>query len=128
MALGSYNGHSGAKRDAVQRYLNASFRDGTLTRPTVCTACGQTEGRIDAHLENYDDPDNFIPLCWRCHMMVHCRFRNPSAFRAYRDSLRTGSTYPNHGNFKRLMGEMNLFHNEGPPTDTPVPFLDEIDV
>lgn len=91
----SYNGYSGTLRDQAQRWLNAQWRAGTLVRPARCMACGQMEGPIDAHAEDYSLPfaagktDEFH-LCFVCHMGVHCRFKNPLAWDTYRDGVRMG--------------------------------------
>ncbi len=34
------------------------------------------------------------PLCFICHMMVHCRFRNFPVWDAYRTNIRKGWRYP----------------------------------
>lgn len=94
--MSAYNGFSGALRAQAQRWLNAQWAAGTLARPTVCCACGQDEGVIDAHAEDYGLPfaagktDEFH-LCFACHMAVHCRFRNPRAWDAYRRAVAKGA-------------------------------------
>ena len=66
-----------------------------LARPSKCVACGQTEGVIDAHAEDYSEPfragvtDGFH-LCFVCHMMVHCRHRNRVQWATYRQWVETG--------------------------------------
>ena len=90
-----YNGFTGAQRDRAQRWLNVQWASGKLQRPMRCVACGQTEGVIDAHAEDYSEPfaagktDGFH-LCFVCHMMVHCRHRNQSAWREYRQFVESG--------------------------------------
>lgn len=61
--------------------------------PTVCSACGQDQGIVDAHWETYARPFDTardIPLCFRCHMMVHMRHRHPHAWDKYRALVRSG--------------------------------------
>lgn len=94
MGLGSYNGFSGSQRESVQRWLNKQWDAGSLPRPSKCVACGQTEGTIDAHLEDYDTPASFVDMCVTCHMMIHMRFRNQLAWRQYRERIAAGWQAP----------------------------------
>ena len=77
-----YNGFSGAQRERAQRWLNKEWSAGRLARPPECVACGQTEGIIQAHAEDYSDPfragvtDEFH-LCMTCHAMVHSQVQEP---------------------------------------------------
>lgn len=91
----SYNGFTGAQRNAAQQWLRTMWGSGRLERPKQCCACGQAEGVIHAHTEDYSLPyaagktDEF-PLCFTCHMMVHARFRNPERWNYYRAKVREG--------------------------------------
>jgi hypothetical protein len=73
-----YNGFSPRARRAALTWLKREYAAGRRTPPTVCDACGQHEGVIDAHSEDYSTPfgDHIgrYALCYRCHMAVHCRF------------------------------------------------------
>lgn len=91
--MNSYNGFSGERRMEVHRWLRAEERAGRLTWPTRCEACGQTEGIMDCHHENYDEPLSFVGLCYRCHLMLHCRFRSPEAWKNYCDAIMSGVRY-----------------------------------
>lgn len=96
--MNSYNGFTSAERTKAQRWLNEEYRAGRRVRPTSCVACGQDRGVIEAHAEDYSGPpyervDEF-PLCYRCHMLVHCRFRAPYAFEKYVRSLELGMVWP----------------------------------
>lgn len=90
-----YNSYSGDLRTAAQRWLNAEIASGRMTRPTLCIACAQNQGVIDMHAEDYSQPfaagktDEFH-LCFPCHMAVHCRFRSPEAWDAYRAMVARG--------------------------------------
>jgi hypothetical protein len=91
-----YNGFSPAQRNRAQAWLRQQWAAGR-PRPRVCCACGQDRGVIDAHAEDYTEPfgdhiDRY-PLCYRCHMMVHCRFRCSEAWDAYRRAIRAGAGY-----------------------------------
>ena len=49
------NGFSGKQRERAQRWLNKEWNARRLARPTECVACGQTDGIIQAHAEDYSD-------------------------------------------------------------------------
>lgn len=96
--MNAYNGFSPQQRNRAQAWLNAQWRDGALARPAVCCACGQEHGPIDAHAEDYSEPfaqgkTDEYHLCFLCHMMVHCRFRNRAAFDRYREAVVNGITF-----------------------------------
>jgi hypothetical protein len=89
----SYRGFSGEKRAEVQRWLNAEFKAGRLTRPSKCAACGQSAGIVDSHCEDYDKPAEFVGLCVRCHLSLHCRFRDREAWEWYRVAVSRGAVF-----------------------------------
>jgi hypothetical protein len=94
----SYNGFSPEQRNRAQAWLNSQWRSGELIRPNTCCACGQDKGIIDAHAEDYSEPfaagktDEFH-LCYRCHMMVHCRHRNREHWQKYVDAVQAGAMF-----------------------------------
>jgi hypothetical protein len=94
-----YNGFSGPERDRLGRWQYAQFKSGRLKRPGRCTACGQDEGIIDAHVEDYSEPYELpksvyeYALCYRCHMMVHCRFNNRRAWERYKALVNEGTVF-----------------------------------
>jgi hypothetical protein len=92
--MGPYRQFSGEQRAKVGAYLLAEFRAGRLVRPKSCIGCGADRGLIDAHNEDYDRPDEYVGLCIRCHLMLHCRFRNRDAWDRYRAMLRDGAVFP----------------------------------
>jgi hypothetical protein len=106
-----YNGFSGRQRERAQRWLNKEWNTGRLARPSECVACGQTEGIIQAHAEDYSDPfragvtDGFH-LCKRCHAMVHARFKNQKAWREYRAKIE--ASHPH----RRALLEIELSQDE----------------
>ena len=106
MGLSSYNGHSGEKRVRVQRWLNTQFDAGELPRPSKCAACAQSEGVLDAHLEDYDRPETFVPLCVICHLALHCRFRNVAGFVEYRRRVAEGYQHPAVLDRRTALGEL----------------------
>jgi hypothetical protein len=103
-----YNGFSGKQRDRAQRWLNKEWSTDRLARPSECVACGQTEGIIQAHAEDYSDPfragvtDGFH-LCIICHAIVHARSKNQKAWRDYRAMIEAG------GRAKVLKTNQNFF-------------------
>ena len=142
MTTNSYNGFSGAQRDRAQAWLRAEWASGRLKRPRVCCACGQDRGVIDAHAEDYSEPfaagktDEFH-LCFTCHMILHCRFRNRAAWDRYRGAIRLGGRFRAY--LKRDFGTFSAEHLDGDEgferawrhfTPAPAParmVLDEID-
>jgi hypothetical protein len=113
----SYNGFSPEARERAQRWLRAEWISGRLARPSVCCACGQDKGIIDAHAEDYSEPfrpgvtDEFH-LCFTCHMMVHCRFRNRAAWSRYSEAIANGGHFT--PTLKRDFGTFAAEHLGGP--------------
>lgn len=96
--MNHYNGFSPAQRNKAQAWLNKQWSTGLLARPISCHACTQDKGIIDAHAEDYSEPftkgkTDQYHLCFRCHMAVHCRFRNPNAFARYKNEVYAGTVY-----------------------------------
>lgn len=57
----------------------------------ACCWCGQGEGYLNWHMEDYSHPYRFaMPLCFRCHMIVHSRHWAPQAWRAYSRLVQEG--------------------------------------
>ena len=112
-----YNGFTGAQRSKAQGWLNRQWKAGVFPRPSRCCACGQTEGVIDAHAEDYSEPFTHAklmryPLCFICHMMVHCRFANMAAWNRYRAAIGNGyrfAAFPG----RNFPGFQKLFLNMG---------------
>lgn len=70
--LGSYKRWTGKQREASYRITKKAIADGIIPPATKCSSCGKTEGRIDYHSENYDDPINgLISMCMSCHLKLH---------------------------------------------------------
>jgi hypothetical protein len=120
----SYNSFPPEARERAQRWLRAEWTSGRLARPSTCCACGQNKGIIDAHAEDYSEPygagvtDEFH-LCFTCHMMVHCRFRNRAAWDRYRQVIAKGGHFEpvfkrDFGRFaKHYLGGSNFFAEVG---------------
>lgn len=103
--MNSYNGFSPETRNRAQNWLRKQWQSGALDKPARCCACGQDQGIIHAHAEDYSEPfragvTDEYHLCFVCHMMVHCRFKNRRAWKRYCDAvargLRSAPTYANN--------------------------------
>jgi len=114
--LKDYNGFSGKQRERAQRWLNKAWTAGQLARPIECVACGQTEGVIQAHAEDYSEPfragvtDGFH-LCIICHAMVHARSKSPKAWRDYRAMVEAGGRAKVMKSNQNFLGAMAQFVN-----------------
>ncbi len=95
--MNPYNGFTSAQRLKALNWLKGEYSSGRRRPPAVCDACGQKEGPIEAHSEDYSFPygDHIgrYGVCYRCHMMIHCRFKNPDAWNAYKRELRAGRIF-----------------------------------
>lgn len=99
MIMNSYNGFSPAQRQKGDKIIKAAIAEGKLKPLTEvkCYICGQDEGIRHYHNEDYS-PENVIadarPVCWRCHMMIHKRFRHPKSYEKYISEVKAGKRYP----------------------------------
>lgn len=73
MALATYNGFTHSERMAGYRIVEDAIASGAIPPPRKCNRCGQTEGLIVYHSEDYT-PVTILkqiePLCGRCHDMI----------------------------------------------------------
>ena len=96
--MNPYNGFSPQQRLRALAWINRKYSLGLRQRPVECDACGQREGIIDAHSEDYSEPHGdhigAYSFCYTCHMMIHCRFKAPAAWAIYRDAVAEGATFP----------------------------------
>jgi hypothetical protein len=92
-----YNGFGPKIRSDSFVWMKAGIAAGEIPAPCRCQACGETRGHIDYHTEDYSRP--FGPhiygfeLCFRCHMMLHVRFRRPQDWFRYVDALEDGAVF-----------------------------------
>ncbi len=92
-----YNGFPGETITRAHEWLRAEYEAGRIPRPYVCCVCGCSSGVIDPHAESYREP--FGPhiyqysVCYRCHMLLHCRFKCPGAWARYKQQLRDGHIF-----------------------------------
>lgn len=80
---------TGEQRSFMAKRSKQMRKDlGMGANPECCDICGQTEGKLMYHNENYDTPlDDLWGLCWRCHMMWHSRYRAEDKVREYFDGI-----------------------------------------
>lgn len=94
---------------------------GLLEDPRQCSICGQDKGILHTHNTDYDVTLSLtpklidgtftqeellkvksvlVPLCWRCHMMLHKKERHPESYKRYIESINNGVKYRPvfHGN------------------------------
>lgn len=90
VTLSDYNGFPGKMREAVGRRMTKRWNSGESARPSVCAACGQTEGAIHGHNEDYSTEDVYLPLCITCHLMLHMRFHHADLWELYKKAVRHG--------------------------------------
>lgn len=110
--MNSYNGFSPTQRRRALSWYNAQLAAGRRFRPTQCEACGQTDGVVEAHSEDYSEPfgDHIgaYGFCYLCHMMIHCRHHDLARWDEYRRAIREGWRPPaprgrNWGAVKHLL-------------------------
>lgn len=58
----------------ARQKLRAAIKRGIIVRPVTCPQCG-TEGMVEAHHENYDEPYAVTWLCKPCHVAHHRKQR-----------------------------------------------------
>ena len=70
-----------AKNKEIQKRANSIYqkavKDGRLLRPTCCSECGNTEGKVDGHHEDYSKPLDVVWLCRGCHIQRHRKKPQP---------------------------------------------------
>jgi hypothetical protein len=75
MKLASYNGFSGEVRVLADRKIKVAIELTLIPRPTRCSVCHKSTGRIDYHAEDYGRPLRVAPICQGCHLALHNRLR-----------------------------------------------------
>ena len=96
------------------------MRRGAGSRRLSATHAAQTEGPIEAHSEDYSSPygDHIgrCGLCYRYHIALHCRHKNPAAWEAYKRHVRQGRIYTPIGRNYVIFCRQTLDHKgEGVP-------------
>jgi hypothetical protein len=92
----TWNGWTDKERNTSARKTNRAIKDGIIpAKPSKCNRCGQTEGVLEWHNDDYSDPIKYLEgLCYRCHMVLHCEHLNPQSAKEYWDEVGKGKRYP----------------------------------
>lgn len=75
MKLGPYNDFSGDVRVLADWKVKVAIELKLIPRPTRCSVCNKSTGRIDYHAEDYSRPLRVAPICQGCHLSLHHRLR-----------------------------------------------------
>ena len=104
MAYTTYNGWSGLVRKSRDTIFFGAIKSGDLPdKPNQCYGCGITRDKdnapIQQHSEEYgplptDYIKNCVPLCFRCHFLVHARFKVPDTWLRYLNRVASGKLQP----------------------------------
>ena len=84
----SYNGFTPEQRETGDKIIKEAVAKGIIPKAnaTPCVLCGQDKGIRHYHCEDYS-PDKIVAdtrvLCWRCHMMLHTRYKHPLSYGKY---------------------------------------------
>ena len=93
-----YNGFSPQQRARAGAWVRGQIDSGAVPRPARCLACGQAEGVLDYHTEDYSEPFGphiyAYPLCYICHIMLHCRSKDERQWNDYKAKVRAGYRMP----------------------------------
>lgn len=87
--LRCYLGFSGQDRIEGWKRVWVARRMGLLPAPTTCSVCLTSTQRGQYHCENYSRPLEAKPICRRCHLALHKRFRNPDPWMKLVSSFQT---------------------------------------
>lgn len=106
-----YKQWSAAERLASLALTNEAKRRGLLEAPHACRICGETRGILHTHNSNYDVTlaltpkmlngtateeevarvkEVLMPVCWRCHMMIHKKGHHPLSWEKYIEAIKSG--------------------------------------
>ena len=104
MAGKSYNGWTYLAMCARDAVFFGAIKAGLLPdKPNQCYGCGITRDKdnavIQQHSEEYGPlPEDYIascvPLCFRCHFLVHTRFEVPNKWLRYLNRVAAGKLQP----------------------------------
>ena len=107
----SYKGFSGVQRMASYKLTMRSVEEGLVPVAVKCNRCGQTEGTLQYHNEDYDQYLDVEPICLRCHLVHHSEHRAPVACAKYWSTIKEGKMWePLRGNpFVGLQRDHGIF-------------------
>ena len=55
----------------ARKKLRRQVKIGNIVRPTVCSDCGSTDRKIQAHHNDYSKPLDVVWVCSLCHAKIH---------------------------------------------------------
>lgn len=88
----SYKGYTSEQRSASLRKTNKAIMNSEIPLAEKCQFCGQTEGVIEYHNEDYSHhTKNLWSVCKRCHMVYHAgdpEFASPIATATMKEYFR----------------------------------------
>ena len=111
-----YNGWIETVRHGRDRHYYHARTKGVLRAAICCDGCGVAFGDkpVPYHAEEYgptleDYWDSCVPLCHRCHAMVHARFFTPNLWRLFLTQLASDSldeaTFPQSSQVAALLSK-----------------------
>jgi len=103
---------SGEYRVKQSRLLRDAIERGDVAPPTKCNRCGQEDGVIHTHIEDYDNPLKYEPLCILCHMVHHSSWFAKKECAAYFEHVKEhgpiATFTSSNGIFKYLEDELGI--------------------
>lgn len=100
MPLRTYNGFDHNQRMKGDGIIKAAILSGLIPPPSACSRCGQTEGELVYHCEDYTPErilGNLEPTCRRCHDYIHRVSRPAEKQKEYWDAIARGVKFPPQG-------------------------------
>lgn len=101
MALADYNGWLGWVREARNPCYYSALRSGAIPKWDTCLGCGCTSETMPVapHSEEYGSTEgqyikSCLPLCCRCHAVVHLRYKYPQVFVRYKRNVGAKNELP----------------------------------
>jgi hypothetical protein len=109
MPLATWKGFDHKQRMAGTKIIDTAIRLGKLRPPAKGIRCGQTDGEIIYHTDNYS-PDQILncleEVCWQCHYRIHNEHRFPESCKKYWEDIAQGKMYPPRDPLKRRTSEL----------------------
>jgi len=102
-----YKGWTDAQRRAsLEKTKEAIARGELAARPSRCERCGQDQGILEWHNEDYSHPTkHLVGVCYRCHIICyHSAHINAAAVEHYCQQIERGVRWPPM--FKRDFGTL----------------------
>jgi hypothetical protein len=121
MVSRAYNGFPATYRDKQGGRVYREFRSGKQIRPDTCRLCGlkDYEATVQAHNEDYHEPDTFIGICFYCHMAVHKRFDSLKRWQKWRELVSSGWQPPRNRDYRifiKVWDDILAVSNQNPQT------------